>query len=104
MPTPKRVYPDGAGAPFTQTLAIGFAKRQQPLLLIAGGEDGTVPASMVRAAHKLQKAASAKTDLHEFADRTHWLVGAPGWEEIADDAILWVEQQLGEAPAGGNAN
>ena len=96
VPTPRKVYMDGARAPFTKTLAIDFASRKQPLLLIAGGEDRTVPASMVRAAHKLQAASQARTDLHEFPDRTHWLVGAPGWEEIADDAIGWVEQQRGE--------
>jgi pimeloyl-ACP methyl ester carboxylesterase len=97
VPMPKKVYADGANAPFTRTLAIDFASRKQPLLLIAGGADRTVPASMVRATFALQKKAKATTDLHEFPDRTHWLVGAPGWEEIADDAITWVEKQL---PAG----
>ncbi len=94
VPTPRKVYVDGAQAPFTRTMVVNFASRKQPLLLIAGGEDRTVTASMVRATYKLQMAASAPTELHEFPDRTHWLVGGPGWEEIADDALGWLEGQL----------
>jgi len=98
VPTPRKVYQDGANAPFTTRLALRPGERKQPLLFIAGGQDRTVTASMVRAAYTLQRASPAVTELHEFPDRTHWLVGAPGWEAVADDAIGWVEARLGLAP------
>ena len=26
-----------------------------------------------------------------FADRSHWLIAEPGWEEIADKALKWAK-------------
>ena len=59
------------------------------LLLMAGLEDRTVSASMVRATFKLQKQSPSKTELREFVGRTHWICAQPGWEEIADAALEW---------------
>jgi len=101
VPTPRKVYRQGAFAPFTDVLRVDFARRTQPLLLVAGLEDRTVSASMVRAAYKLQRDSKAITALHEFPGRTHWIVGQPGWEEVADDAIGWVETTLDVHPAAG---
>jgi pimeloyl-ACP methyl ester carboxylesterase len=99
VPTPRRVYQAGANAPFTSLLALRPAARKQPLLFIAGGEDRTVSASMVRAAFAIQKKSPSVTELHDFPDRTHWICGAPGWEEVADDAIGWLEAQVPAARA-----
>ncbi|MEO7216980.1 MAG: alpha/beta fold hydrolase [Gemmatimonadaceae bacterium] len=60
-----------------------------PLLLIAGGNDHTVPVSVTEANYKLFKKSSAVTDFHEFPDRTHWTIGQPGWEKVADYALDW---------------
>jgi hypothetical protein len=27
----------------------------------------------------------------EFPGRTHWLIAAPGWEEVADMVLAWAE-------------
>ncbi|MEU7000418.1 alpha/beta hydrolase [Nonomuraea sp. NPDC046570] len=64
-----------------------------PLLLIAGGADHTVPVSVVRAAYALYYKSGAVTDYHEFPGRPHFTVGVPGWERVADHAIVWAERQ-----------
>ncbi len=69
-----------------------------PLLLIAGGRDHTVPASVTRANYNLFNKSSAVTAYREFEDRTHWTIGEPGWEEVADVALEWaLEHARGSA-------
>lgn len=99
VPTPAKVYRQGAVAPFTDVLTVRFATRVQPLLVIAGGADRTVSADMVEATFRLQRQSKAITELHRFDDRTHWIVGQPGWEAVADDAITWIEATLDLHPA-----
>jgi pimeloyl-ACP methyl ester carboxylesterase len=64
-----------------------------PLLLIGGGLDHTVPASITRATRKLYQKSGAVTDYREFPDRGHSLTVDHGWEEIADAGLEWVGQQ-----------
>lgn len=91
VPTPGRPYMQGLAAPLTSTFEARPKDRKAPLLLIAGEDDRTVPASMVRAAFKIQQTSSAPTELRTFPGRTHWICGQEGWEEVCDAAIGWVE-------------
>lgn len=78
------------------TIIVGHSLRngtRAPLLLIAGGADHTVPVSVVRAAYALYYKSGAVTDYHEFPGRPHFTVGVPGWERVADHAIVWAERQ-----------
>ncbi len=93
VPTPGKVYFDAAGAPFNACMKVNFKNTRAPLLIIAGELDRTVPASMVKAAYKLQKQSPSPTEFHEFAGRTHWICGQPGWEEVAGLALKWVTEQ-----------
>ena len=91
VPTPGRIY-------FQATLGIGAAVNfrnhdRSPLLLIAGELDRTVEARMNRSNFKKYRNSKAVTAFKEFPGRTHWLIGAPGWEEIADYAIDWAEKR-----------
>jgi alpha-beta hydrolase superfamily lysophospholipase len=65
-----------------------------PLLLLAGGKDQTVPASVVEANYKLYSFSTAITDFKEYPERTHWTIGQPGWEEVADFALDWANHQV----------
>ena len=65
-----------------------------PLLLVSAGKDHIIPASTSKAAYKLQSKSSAKTELVEYPDRSHEIVGEPGWEEVADHAINWAEVNM----------
>ena len=65
-----------------------------PLLLIAPGRDHIVPMSTSKSAFKLQSKSKAKTELMEYPDRSHYIVGEPGWEEVADHALDWAEENV----------
>jgi non-heme chloroperoxidase len=91
-------YIPGANRPFFDALGssaaadAGRAKRP-PLLLIAGSEDHISPVSLNRNVAKLQGKASSATELKEYGGRTHYMAGMDGWEEIADDALNWAQEQ-----------
>ena len=44
---------------------------------------------MTRAEAKLQRKSEALTAYKEFPGRSHFTVGQPGWEEVADFALAW---------------
>ncbi len=63
--------------------------RRAPLLVIAGGADHVSPPSVNRTIAKLQHRSASITAYKEFAGRSHFLLGQPGWEEVADFALAW---------------
>lgn len=87
VPTPGRLFWQGA-------LGIGNGvwfrrSNRAPLLLITGEDDRTVDPAMVRATYRKYARSPAVTELKAFAGRPHWIIGAPGWEEVADYALGW---------------
>ncbi|MGC4862209.1 alpha/beta hydrolase [Micromonospora sp. DT41] len=60
-----------------------------PLLLMAGGQDHVVPATVVQSNAALYQKSRALTAYEEFPDRSHFTVGQDGWERIADYALDW---------------
>ena len=92
VPGPGRVLFQAAFANFNPHAAtrVDFRKPDRaPLLIISGGEDHTVPASVDRAVAKKYAKGEAVTEYREFAGRSHWTVGEAGWEELADYALSW---------------
>ncbi|MGH8836731.1 MAG: alpha/beta hydrolase [Actinomycetes bacterium] len=65
-----------------------------PLLLIAGGADRTVPASVTRSTLKLYRKSPAVTGYQEFPSRGHSLTVDHGWHDVADAALTWLKEQL----------
>lgn len=101
VPTPGRIY-------FQAALGIGIGVNwanpdRAPLLLIAGENDKTVTASMVRAAYRKHRRSPAVTELKSFGGRSHFLCGEPGWEEVADYAIDWALQHRRTDPQAGGS-
>lgn len=75
---------------FANAAAVDVRNHQRaPLLLIAGDEDRMSPAAIVRANAESYRRSNAVTEFKEFPGRTHYLIGAPGWQEIADFALDW---------------
>ncbi|MFL5607021.1 MAG: alpha/beta hydrolase [Gemmatimonadaceae bacterium] len=60
-----------------------------PLLLIAGDSDHISPTSVVKANFKLYRKSKAVTDYKEFTNRSHYILGQDGWQEVADAALDW---------------
>jgi pimeloyl-ACP methyl ester carboxylesterase len=65
-----------------------------PLLFIAGGVDHVMPAAVNRSNFEHYK-SGAHTDYKEFEGRSHFTVGQPGWEEVADYALNWCNEHTG---------
>jgi pimeloyl-ACP methyl ester carboxylesterase len=61
-----------------------------PLLLIAGAKDRIVPPVINHRNHRAYAKSGARTDFREFPDRTHWIIGQPGWEQVAEHAAAWL--------------
>jgi pimeloyl-ACP methyl ester carboxylesterase len=90
VPTPGRLY-------YQAALGIGTHvnvdnPHRAPLLLVAGEEDRTIEASMVRATYQKQRRSLATTELRTFPGRSHFLVVEPGWEEIAEHTAAWARR------------
>jgi pimeloyl-ACP methyl ester carboxylesterase len=83
------------------TVNFGNADRA-PLLLMAGGNDHTVPAAVTRANFDLFNKTTAPTGYKEYPDRTHWTIGQDGWEDVADFALDWSSSQPYRANRGPN--
>ena len=64
-----------------------------PLLLIAGGQDHTVPEAITKSTLKQYKHSDATTELLDFPDRGHSLVIDNGWADVADACIAWLHEQ-----------
>ncbi len=62
-----------------------------PVLVVAGTEDRITPASVVRKVADKYKAVST---YKEFPDHAHWVIGEPGWQEIAEHVSDWLNHVL----------
>lgn len=66
---------------------VDSSKVTCPVLVIGATQDRITPASVVRRiAYKYRAVSTYK----EFADHAHWVLGEPGWEEIAEYIAAWL--------------
>jgi non-heme chloroperoxidase len=96
IPGPGRPLFEASAANFRKSspAAVDTRKRDRgPLLIIAGGQDHTVPEVVAHAAYKLYSGSGAVTDYHAFPDRGHSLVLDHGWREVADLTLSWLARQ-----------
>jgi pimeloyl-ACP methyl ester carboxylesterase len=101
VPAPGRPLFQAATANFTPNAAtkVNLANNDRaPLLLIAGSADHTVPAAMTRENHKRYHRSTAVTDYKEFEGRSHFTIGEPDWETVADHALDWATSQAKAQP------
>src|SRR5262245_47528670 len=68
---------------------VDFTRRRAPLLMIAGSHDHIIPASLNRTNYERYRQSPSVTDYKEFPGRVHYIIGQPGWEEVADYALTW---------------
>jgi len=92
VPGPARPIFEAAFANFTRgaPTKVDFHNGDRPPLLIIGnGADHTVPASVSKEAATRLGKSNAVVEYKEYPGRPHFVVGAPGWEEVADYALEW---------------
>ena len=65
--------------------AVDEAKVTCPVLVVAGSLDRITPAAVVR-----NVARKYRADYREFPNHAHWVLGEPGWEEVAEHAAQWL--------------
>jgi pimeloyl-ACP methyl ester carboxylesterase len=99
IPAVNRLLFQGAFANFRPNgpIEVNFHNDDRaPLLLIAGGEDHSTPARLNR--HNVEKYRNSKaiTAYKEFPGRSHFTVGQPGWEQVADHALDWATNPRAE--------
>ena len=61
-----------------------------PLLLVAAEKDRLVPPDVVRRASRYFQHVSQYV---EHSGQGHWVLGQPGWDEIADEAVAWLDSK-----------
>ena len=67
-----------------------------PILCLAGAQDRiNAPSTVRRIAQRYREFAYYE----EIKDRSHWLIGEPGWEDIAERSIEWLDDVLAEEAA-----
>jgi pimeloyl-ACP methyl ester carboxylesterase len=96
VPSPGRPLFEAALANFTPGSPAKVNTRNKdrgPLLLIAGGQDHTVPTAITTSTRKLYHKSPAITDLKEFEDRGHSLTIDHGWQDVAQYALDWLRQR-----------
>ncbi|NIN10326.1 MAG: alpha/beta fold hydrolase [Gemmatimonadales bacterium] len=77
---------DGRGA-----AKVDERKVTCPVLVVGGVEDRITPASVTRkVAEKYDRVSTYK----EFAGHAHWVVGEPGWEQVAKYVSDWLDEVL----------
>ncbi|TLV03443.1 alpha/beta hydrolase [Dyadobacter luticola] len=74
----------------TSVAKVDFRKPHEPLLLISGSADHTIPSSLNYDNYRKYKSETSVTDYKEFPGRTHYVLGQPGWEEVAEYCQNWL--------------
>ncbi len=67
------------------TTQVDAARVRAPVLVASGGADLIHPTATVR-----QTAARLGGDVHLFGAMSHWLIGEPGWEDVAAACMDWL--------------
>jgi len=66
---------------------VDESKIRCPVLVIGGSQDRITPATVVR---QVARKYAAVATYREFPDHAHWVLGEPGWQEIASCIDEWL--------------
>ncbi|WP_447752142.1 alpha/beta hydrolase [Sphingopyxis fribergensis] len=63
-----------------------------PLLLIGGEEDQIIPAHLTEKNFDAYSDKGSVTDFLPFAGRSHYICNEPGWEQVAEAALQFIQR------------
>ena len=72
---------------------IDFKKPHVPLLFIGGGRDHIFPHTLTQTIAGRYKDNNSRVDVKIFEDKSHFICGEAGWENVADYILNWYEKQ-----------
>jgi len=72
---------------------IDFKKPHVPLLFIGGSKDNIFPPALTKTIAGKYKDANSAVTVKIFEDKSHFICGEPGWEQVADYILDWFEKQ-----------
>ncbi len=72
-----------------QATKVDESRISCPVLVVAGAQDRITPISVGR---KVAKKYGTSATYKEFADHSHWVVGEPGWQNVAEYVADWLRQ------------
>ncbi|MES2484486.1 MAG: alpha/beta hydrolase [Bacteroidota bacterium] len=87
IPESKRIVRDT----ITSAAKVDFARHHAPLFFIAGEKDHTIPSSLNHSNYKKYTHKDSITDFREFPGRNHFVLGQPGWQEVATGITNWIQ-------------
>lgn len=90
----KHIVPESRAvgkAPLSSDGSVDYEVARVPLLIISGGEDKIIPASLNYSNFEEYRDSPAITDYREFSDRNHWTILQQGWETVANHAHQWLK-------------
>lgn len=70
---------------------VDLDKPHAPLLLIAGEKDEIIPPTLTEKNFKAYTDTNSITYFKSFANRSHFICGEPGWEDVANYAATWLQ-------------
>ena len=79
----------------TSAAKVDFQAAHNPLLLIAGSADHTIPESLNYSNYKKYTNKNSITDFKVFPERNHFVLNQPGWQEIA----VFIQDWIGKLPS-----
>ncbi len=91
------VVPESRNVPrstLTAQGAIDFQKPHPPLLFIAGEKDTIIPWQLNKSNARAYTDKGSVTDFKIFPNRTHFICGQEGWQEVAEYVEKWVGEHV----------
>ena len=76
------------------TTSVAVDRIKAPALVMVGAKDMIHPPATVR-----QTAERLGADFRVFEGMSHWLLGEPGWEDVAQACLEWTSAQPADAAA-----
>ena len=89
VPESRTVARDTLLKPFAK---VDFNKPHVPLLFIGGEKDNIFSANFTKKIAGRYTHKASKLDLKVFENRTHFIAGQEGWQEVADYVLDWIER------------